>query len=508
MSDSYHEDTIEHIVRKGKNREMDRYGISIQKIDDHGRVLLKVRRATDWVVKEFSDWNSKSLGRPTESDTPVQAAVLGFVRVIEDAIVNIDDKEKFLSQMKEDIPEVSQERYIMGDDRTPSIIRILQRYDTEKIKWGSFSLGTAQYVGEESDNPSDHDQITIEVSFRPTTEDSPTFYHLNIRKTDHDDETADRSRKQHKESEPPSVSSEDQNDEFLRPFARIYNAWSSENKRYQENPLQPDLFAESMAVAAWSIVTCCYSGIEQAMKCLLKMQGSYDSRTKWQGGHEHHFIGSLFKNLTTDEQDVIRDSYAIYRSLHEYISPETADDFLDVIDSGYVKWRYFLLDGNDQNKWPPKTHAGAMLEIWFTLCQIMRTKRGSNLEITTVNQDIERHLWDSLFRNAYFECLPFLECYMRDGEGIGSAELSELYSWVNSYESRIDAFSALIYAHAKGNVEYAYKDFRPTTRVIFSTFLNNVEEDHSYRREEVKHFIRRAKETRIRWNQEEKKFVS
>ena len=487
---------------------MDNYGILIQEIGDHGRVLSKVRRATDWVVKEFSDWNSIILGHPTESDTPIQAAVLGFIRVIEDAIVNINDKEKFLSQMKEDIPKVSQERHIMGDDRTPSIIRFLQRYDTEKVKWGSYSLGTAQFVGEESNNPSDHDQITIEVSFYPTPEDGPTFYHLNIRKTERDDETDGQSRKQHKESEIPSCPSEDQNDEFLRPFARIYKAWSSENKRYQENPLQPDLFAESTAVAAWSIVTCCYSGIEQAMKCLLKMRGSYDSRKKWQGGHEHHFIGSLFRNLTSDEQDVIRDSYAIYRSLHEYISPETADDFLDVIDSGYVKWRYFLLDGNDQNKWPPKTHAGAMLEIWFTLCQIMRTKRGSDLGITTVNQDIEGHLWDSLFRNAYLQCIPLLEHHHRDEESIGGSELSELSGWMNGYESKIDAFSDLIFVHAKGDVEYTFEDFRPTTRAILSTFLNNVESDESYRREEVKYFIRRAKETRIRWDQEERRFVS
>ncbi len=407
-----------------------------------------------------------------------------------------------MSQMKEEIPEMRQERYIIGDEHIPNIVRLLRQYDTEKIKLGSHSLGTAQIVGEESNDPSDHDQITIEVSFYPTTEAGPTYYHLNIRKTDRDDETVGRSRKQHKESETPSVSSEDQNDEFLRPFARIYAAWSLENQRYQENPPQLDLFSESTAVAVWSIVTCCYSGIEQAMKCLLQMRGTYKGR------HRHHNVGELFKVLASDEQDIVRNSYAIYRSLREYIPPETADDFLDAIDSGYPTWRYFLLEGNDQSKWPPTTHPGAMLEIWFTLCQIMRTKRGSDLEITTVNQDIEKHLWDSLFRNAYFECIPFLERHMRDGEGIGRAELSELSGWLNGYENNIDAFSDLIFADAKGGVEYAYKDLRPTTHVILSTFLNNAEGYQSYRREEVKYFIRRAKETRIRWAQEERRFVS
>ena len=49
--------------------------------------------------------------------------------------------------------------------------------------------------------------------------------------------------------------------------------------------------------------------------------------------------------------------------LHDYIPPETADCFLDAIDSGYPTWRYFLLEG----EMPPSTHPGAMLEIWSAL---------------------------------------------------------------------------------------------------------------------------------------------
>ena len=269
------------------------------------------------------------------------------------------------------------------------------------------------------------------------------------------------------------------------------------------------MFAEFTAVSAWSIVTCCYSGIEQAMKCLLQMRGTYIDKHPNQNGHRHHNIGELFKFLASDEQDIVRNSYAIYRSLHEYIPPETADDFLDAIDSGYLTWRHFLLEGNDQSRWPPTTHPGAMLEIWFTLCQIIRTKGGNDLEITTLNQDIKQHLYDSLFRNAYTECIHLLERHTRDGEGIGSSELSELSGWLNRYGNNlINACSDLIYAHANEDVEYAFKDLRPTTCAILSTFLDNVEGNESYRREEVKYFIRRAKETRIRWDQEERRFVS
>ena len=487
---------------------MDSYGILIREIGGQDCALSEVRRATGRIAKEFSDWNSIMLDLPIESDTPLQAAVLGFVRVIVDAIENTRDKEEFLSPVKVDIPEMRQERYIMGDGSTPNIVKLLRQYDTGKIKWGSFSLGTAQFVGEESNDPSDHDNIAIEVSFLPTAEDGPTYYHLDIRKTDTANETSDRSRKQQDESELPPVSSEESSDQFSRPFARIYQAWYLENKRYQENPPQPDMFAEFTAVSAWSIVTCCYSGIEQAMKCLLQLRGTYVDESLRKGGHRHHDVSKLFRALASDEQDVVRDSYAIYRSLHEYIPPETADDFLNAIDRGYPAWRYFLLEGNDQSKWPPTTHPGAMLEIWFTLCQIMRTKDGINLEIDTVNQNIRQRLWHSL-KDAYDESIPLLERHSRDGEGLGNSELSELYSWLNGYDNNlINACSDLIYAHAKGNVEYTIRDFAPTTRVILLAFLDNVEGDESYRREEVRLFIRRAKETRIRWDQEARRFVS
>ena len=117
------------------------------------------------------------------------------------------------------------------------------------------------------------------------------------------------------------------------------------HRSYHEHPIQRDFFAEAEAIAAWNSVTCCYSGIEQAMKCLLQMRGTYIDRPLREGGHRHHDIGKLFNVLAHEEQEVIRVSYCIYRSLHDYIPREAVDSFLDGIDTGFPTWRYFLLEG-------------------------------------------------------------------------------------------------------------------------------------------------------------------
>ncbi len=64
-------------------------------------------------------------------------------------------------------------------------------------------------------------------------------------------------------------------DRFLHPASRIIETCELLHRTYHKNPVKRDVFAEYEAIAAWSTVTCCYSGIEQAMKCLLKMAGLY-----------------------------------------------------------------------------------------------------------------------------------------------------------------------------------------------------------------------------------------
>ena len=188
-------------------------------------------------------------------------------------------------------------------------------------------------------------------------------------------------------------------EEFSRPASRLIEARVKQHRSYHERPIQRDMFAEYDAIAAWSTVTCCYSGIEQSMKCLLEMRGIIDRKTHW--------LGKLFRKLAPEEQHVLRFSYAIYRSLHNHILPETVEIFLDKIDQGYSQsekpvpgyntWRYFLLEG----KMPPTTHPGAMLEIWSALSDILQARVFTNHGLESVDTRVRANLNRRLGRDPY-----------------------------------------------------------------------------------------------------------
>lgn len=188
--------------------------------------------------------------------------------------------------------------------------------------------------------------------------------------------------------------------EFRHSAHRLIGAQRELNQAYHGQPDKRDIIPDYNAVVAWSTVTCAYSGIEQAMKCLLQMRGAYIDKPQSKGGHRHHDIGKLFQALASEEQDVLNVSYAIYRSLHYYIPLETVDSFLQAIDDGYPTWRYFLLEG----EMPPTTHAGAMLEIWSTLAAILRARALENDGLNTVKHRIEFRLRELHIDAAKNEC--------------------------------------------------------------------------------------------------------
>ena len=107
-------------------------------------------------------------------------------------------------------------------------------------------------------------------------------------------------------------------EEFFRPASRLIEAQYKQYRSYHERPIQRDMFAEYDAIAAWSTVTCCYSGIEQAMKCLLQMRDAYIDQSLCQAcfkrvqgkgseeckkvnkcGYKEHYEGSSFKPTAT-----------------------------------------------------------------------------------------------------------------------------------------------------------------------------------------------------------------
>ena len=265
---------------------------------------------------------------------------------------------------------------------------------------------------------------------------------------------------------------------FIHPANRIIRARMQMHDRYHEHPTQPDLIAEFEAIVAWGIITCSYSGVEQAIKCLLQMRGISTGK---KSGRHHHSIGKLFRELAPEEQNVLRHSYAIYRSLHSYIPPETADAFLDAIDNGYEIWRYFLLEG----KRPPTTHPGAMLEIWSALTDILQARTFTNHGIYTVKRRLDTHL-----------CNRQSRAFREDGEN--SEHWPAMVERLESQNVHINYYADLIYRGAH-QLDVA-DDERATLHALLDG-ENKIDIDNDFR-----HFLERAQTIKIVWNEHEGQF--
>lgn len=276
-------------------------------------------------------------------------------------------------------------------------------------------------------------------------------------------------------------------EEFLQPAHRIIKVRRLQHRSYHEHPVQGDLFPEDDAIAAWSTVTCSYSGIEQAMKCLLQMRGTYVDRSLSGGGHRHHDIGKLFNELTSEEKQVLRFSYAIYRSLHNYIPPETADCFLNAIDEGYPTWRYFLLEGRSEDGCPT-THPGAMLEIWSALTDIIRFRVFSNHDLHTVKRRIENYLEGKTIRDAWEKHI---------NAGLGSREIEDMNHWIQGYNNiTINAYADLLYCEANQKLDLI--QVLPSTLQVLRTLVAIVKQrnnDNDFSR-----FLHLAQSSRMFWN--------
>ena len=279
-------------------------------------------------------------------------------------------------------------------------------------------------------------------------------------------------------------------EKFFRPANRLIEAQRKQYRSYHEHPIQRDMFAEYDAIAAWGTVTCCYSGIEQAMKCLLQMRGAYIDKPQSKGGHRHHDIGKLFQDLASEEQDVLSVSYAIYRSLHNYIPPETVDSFLQAIDDGYPTWRYFLLEG----EMPPTTHPGAMLEIWSALSDLLQARVFTNHELNSVERRIKHNLYHLGLQEAWTKHI---------NTDIGRREIDDLHRWMKGSNGvAMNAYANLFYRHAERRLDLI--DVLPSTREVLNTMVGIVKD--AWVDNDFAYFLRRAQTEEIAWNPDKNHF--
>ena len=83
--------------------------------------------------------------------------------------------------------------------------------------------------------------------------------------------------------------------DFKRKVARIDQAIECQIRIYRKFPHKSDLIVEHEMTMCWHHITCLYSLIEQALKCLFEMRGI-------QHKHGHELKKALFDRLPDKEQ--------------------------------------------------------------------------------------------------------------------------------------------------------------------------------------------------------------
>lgn len=270
------------------------------------------------------------------------------------------------------------------------------------------------------------------------------------------------------------------------PTHRLAEAHRLATRRFHEDPLHPDLIPEYDAIQHWELITITYSGIEQALKCLLEMRGRTYPR-----GTEGHKIGKLFHELASEEQAFVSHYYSVYKSLHDYIPPDTAEDFLKLIGNGYTKWRYFLLCGPPM----PTTNTGAMLEIWAALVDKLTAKTFTDHGPNTVKHRLEH----DLFQRVQMASLT--------GDEAEPNYVGELINIFNEKprSAVINYCANLIHGAATGGSLSAHEKITARALIDFST---NRMQDYSFADKDYRHFIQCAQTTGIHWDQAVQRFIS
>ena len=216
--------------------------------------------------------------------------------------------------------------------------------------------------------------------------------------------------------------------EDARYLHAIDHAHQYVDRLHRSHPVGTDLVPEENLLQAWPVVLAAYSGMEQAMKHLVRMRtGGYPDRAS------SHNPSNMFRRMDEEEKSVVREAYAIYQSLHSYIPFQTADEFLDAIGAGWEPWRYWLLERNN----PPTNHPGAMLEIWHALVRVIEHRKYEHRGLSSVDIRIENTIRRGLNR-----------------QWRGSRACQELIDWFEEHQRTLmNAFREACMNYNDGQVE-------------------------------------------------------
>ena len=177
---------------------------------------------------------------------------------------------------------------------------------------------------------------------------------------------------------------------------RLVTAHKKTKDALEREPVSRELHAGSDIARKWPVITAAYSGLEQTLKYLIaeeKHKGIAELigfREKNRYPYQTHNVAWLFSELENPAQEVLRDFYGRYQSLHSYITVETVDEFLRIVSEprgrGYERWRYSLIEDRDREI--PKNSPEGLVAIWGVSVEVAEERAWGKQRVRMPDEEL------------------------------------------------------------------------------------------------------------------------
>ena len=197
-------------------------------------------------------------------------------------------------------------------------------------------------------------------------------------------------------------------DASIEKVQRLLTAYKKTREVLEGEPVTWELHPGTDIARNWTVIIAAYSGAEQTLKYLLAEENGltvpelidftvpddvdaneHNAKTY---PYRTHSLASLFSKLERSTQDIVRDFYRRYRSLHSYIVIGSADAFLNRVSgrqgTGYERWRYTLIEDRP----PPKNSPEALVAIWGVCVRIAEERLWEKQRVRMPDKELAQTL--------------------------------------------------------------------------------------------------------------------
>ena len=203
-----------------------------------------------------------------------------------------------------------------------------------------------------------------------------------------------------------------QDEEKREKVQRLVTAYNKTKKTLERDPVSREWHAGTDIARNWPVITAAYSGLEQTIKYLIAEEknlsilelmnvaarGNAEANEGGDRRHPYrtHNLAWLFSKLEQATQDVMRDFYGRFQSLHTYITAADVDEFLNEVSgprgAGYGRWRYSLIEDRQL----PRNSPEGLVAIWGACTQIAEERIWENQQVRMLDEELTDEFGDDL----------------------------------------------------------------------------------------------------------------